>query len=130
LHDQLKQLHYHSIYFQFYRPVAEAMNKNAMMQVFRFNTCFEQKRMKIIVVKEIVFAFAKMIHQFVVKFFFYFEYGALVGYGMNVCDGMFIAGLGYQYPAGVRVKRIAENVKQEIAFPDKAYTKSIGILGA
>ena len=83
--------------------------------------------MKIIIGKEIVFALAKMIGELLVKFFFYFKDGALIRNSMNMRNGMFITGFGHQYSARVRIKRIAENIKQEIPFANKAHAKGIGI---
>jgi hypothetical protein len=54
---------------------------------------------------------------------------ALVGYGMGMRYGSFVPGFGNQYTAAIRIKRMPEDVEQEIAFADKAYAEGYTILG-
>ena len=98
------------------------------MKVFGFNTSFQQQWMKIIIIEKIVFALTEIFHQLIIKFLFYFKDGTLIRNGMSMGDRMLITGFGDQYPARVWIKWVAENIKKKISFPDKAHTKSIGIL--
>lgn len=103
------------------------MKKYPVMQVFCFNTCFQQERMKVIIIEKIVLNLAEICSQLFIKFFLQFKDRALIRNGMSMGNCMFIARFSDQYPPCVWIKWIAENIKKKISPADKADTKSSGI---
>ena len=74
------------------------------MQVFRFNTCFQQKRMKIVIIEKMISAFAEMFSQLFIKFFFQFKDRTLIRNGVSMGNRMFITRFGDQYPSCVGIE--------------------------
>ena len=71
------------------------------MQVFRFNTCFQKQRMKIMITEKVGLALAVMLTQLFIKFFFQFKDRTLIRNNMGMSNCMFEAGFSDQYPSCV-----------------------------
>ena len=69
------------------------------MQVFRFNTCFQKQRVKIMITEKGGLALAVMLTQLFIKFFFQFKDRALIRNGMGMDNRMLEARFSNQYPS-------------------------------